>query len=117
MSVGRQVLRQNRYVTVAAHLAESNVWQPRTLPLSDGPAAPQIGERKGSSAVAPVRGTQYRKQRGILRDRQQLALTQRKSAWGEVPGKHENGSKIRLICHNVNSPFSFDSSLVRVLHQ
>jgi hypothetical protein len=87
------------------YLAQDDGRKTGAIPLADGRATAEVGEREGGGAVAPVCGTEDREQSGILRNRKQLALAELVAAWGEVSCEEEDGAEKRLTCHV--SEFSF----------
>jgi hypothetical protein len=54
----------------------------------NGNPAPQIGQTKGGPSIATVDGAEQRKERVVLRDRQQLPIAKGPTPWGKVAREH-----------------------------
>src|SRR5579864_6369526 len=83
-----------------ADLAEIPERESGTLAGLHGRAALQVGKLEIALAIAAVGGSEERKQRGVLRERQDLPVTQRPPLGREVSGEDSNfGEKwIRHEC-------------------
>src|SRR5271163_3176130 len=88
MRVRRVRRRVDRYGFLAAGFADRIVGEPRTLAEPDRRPATQIGQRERSLAVTAVIRADQRKQRGVLRDRHYLPLTQRPALRGKITAEN-----------------------------
>src|SRR5262245_23346422 len=84
--VRRQLSHSQCLALCTTGLAEIIVLQSHALPRTYRNASAQVGESKGGCAIAAVGGAEQRKQRCVLRDRQELSVAQRPSCGCEVVG-------------------------------
>src|ERR1700712_547737 len=75
-------------VWFAAALSQKALRKCAALPLMDGSRAAEIRQRKGRFPVTAVKGAEQREQRGVLRNRQQLAVAGRPTRGCKVAGEN-----------------------------
>jgi hypothetical protein len=81
--VRRDLALEQRHRLLAAGLAEVVQAQPGPWPGASARAL-QVGKREVRLAVAAVGGAEQREQRGVLRERQELAVAERPALRREV---------------------------------
>src|SRR5580693_3674435 len=89
MRVGRRLRSEERDRFHALHAADGVVGESQPLALADRNPAAQVRQRKVRDAVSAIESAEKREQRRVLRDRQQLALTESPPLRGEI--KWEKG--------------------------
>ena len=88
--VGREMSGGERHLGQSASLPEVVKRQPRTLPHPQWRAPLEIRQAEGANPVATVRGSEQREERGVLRDREELAVAKGIVLRGKVARKHSD---------------------------
>src|SRR3954463_2596078 len=82
----------------AARLAKVVQAQPWPLTWVHRSASLQVGQGEVALAVSAIRGAEQREERGVLRERQELAIAPRPALGCEVEGEDADFSNKR-VCH------------------
>jgi len=94
--VRRHVGYQQGDIFRACHFAEIDIAEAGACARADRTAAAQIGQREVGCAVTAEGGSQDGKQRGVLRDGEDLSGAEGPSARGEIAGEHYDTVEIRF---------------------